>query len=186
MRFKCCSNARDSANGYLVPPSSEIRISFDFLFISFPRSRNKVKRAGLTRTITPWQISGEHVLRERTFPFFFFFFICSHLPQIPLSNQFLQSRVAFYRNRLRGNLYIGVIARARYPYSRLSIDLFRDPQLLLEIDSDISAPGGLLKLHTFLDGRARLFYIFRFTCASLFAFLGYFGFLFLLEHIGID
>lgn len=56
-----------------------------------------------------------------------------------------------------------------------SIDLFRDLRLLLEIDSDISAPGGLLKLHTFLGGSVvysisllpiRLYF-------SLFAYLSY-------------
>lgn len=41
MQSKCSSNARDSANG-CVPSSSEIRIPFDLLFISFPcRSLSK-------------------------------------------------------------------------------------------------------------------------------------------------
>lgn len=49
-----------------------------------------------------------------------------------------------------GNLYIEVItslSRA-YPFHLPSVDLSPDPGLLPEIDSDVSPPGSLLKLHS--------------------------------------
>lgn len=168
----------------LIPSSSRVQASFDLLFVSFVlplASRNKVKRAGLTRAITTMG-TRRNAPRERTFLFFspFFLFVSIYSESSPLLTNFFSltlTRVAFYRNRLRGNLYIGVIARAQLPYSRSSIDLFRDPRLLLEIDSDISAPGGLLKLHTFLGSSVVYSRSPLSACiASLFAFLSYLSF----------
>ena len=71
---------------YFVPSSSEIRISFNLLFISFPCSRNKVRRASLTRTITSW-ISGEHVL-QADISFLFFYLFPSSVRSPTLTNFF--------------------------------------------------------------------------------------------------
>jgi len=124
--------------------------AFDLLFFHLA-PRNRPKRVGLIRTAACFVRK-----RRARFPLFLFFFsfLLYLFSSIILfsSKQFLQSNSLaslFIVAIFRGNPYVGVIVRAQLPYSRSSIDLFRDPRLLVEIDSDISALEALLKLHTF-------------------------------------
>lgn len=158
---------------------SFVRISapLDFFFPA-PRSRNKVKRAGLTRTITiTVEIRGTRLARTDIFFYLFPSPVGSPSPPLSPTNFFSLTLVLLFLSQppSRQSLH-RCHCPTRLPYSSSSIDLFRDPRLLLEIDSDISAPGGLLKLHTFLGGNVVFSRSPRPACASLFAFLNYISF----------
>lgn len=131
--------------------SSRVWVSFDFCpSISFSqRLALEIRWSALVWLAPlppPRCRSGEHALRADIF--FLFVSISSGSPSLTNFFSLTLSCCFFSQPPSRQSLH-RCHCPARFLSSRSSIDLFRDPRLLLEIDSDISAPEGLLKLHTF-------------------------------------